>query len=191
MNAQFNVDTSRAGILHDEWNEWLLDQAVELVVAVSRLRFQKRVSTGWRAVPLVAEAELSDDEWLRERLISGAGLVQSRILGNLRFEIGGTERRLRDLVFEEKSLERLLGERDLALLHPGLTPFPRSLRDRENRWRKILAEVGLAREVVVADALRLLDLDDLELGQRPVNWFIRFTRAVISAERGGALRGKR
>lgn len=187
LNAQFNVDTPRTGAQHDAWSIWLLDRLMELVVAVAQERFASLPSTGWIAVPLVAEIEKVSDEWLREKFGEGVQRVLKRLSRTLSFEIAGAECRLRQLVYEARPLERLVDDGDLARLYPELIPLPRVSRDRHGRWRSVLAELEQATEVSVADALRLLDFGDRELGERPVSWFIRFARAVIAEEEGDGL----
>jgi Domain of unknown function (DUF3883) len=187
LSAQFNVDTARTAVQHDDWNGWLLERLVELIVAVARERFARDPATGWAVVPLVAEAEEVSDRWLRERLIEAAQAVQRRVARGLTLEIEGVQQRARDLVYEARPFERILDAGDLARLHPDLVPLARALRDRDGRWRAVLAEFDLGREVTAEDALRLLDLDDTELGPRRVSWFIRFARAVIAAEEGDGL----
>jgi hypothetical protein len=187
-NAQFNVDTARTGAQHDEWNGWLLDRVVDLTVAVARQRFATEPSTGWISVPLVTEAETIDDRWLQGRLVAGARAVQERLVRALTFEIGGANRRTRDLVYEARPFERILSGDDLVRLHPDLAPLPWPMRDRGGRWRTVLAEIDLAQEVEADDALRLLEFDNEQLGTRPVSWFIRFARAAISSgEEAGLL----
>ena len=187
LNAQFNVDTARSGMLHDDWNGWLLDRLMEFMAAVARERFDREPATGWMAVPLVSESDDVREPWLRERLTACARGVQVRLVRSLTFDIDGTKRRLRDLVFEARPFERILGASEFAELHPDLVMLPWRMRDPGGRWRAVLAELGVATEVGVQDALQLLDLEDNALEARPVSWFIRFARAVIGTGNGGEL----
>ncbi len=185
LNAQFNVDVPRTGAQRDSWNGWLLERLVELACAVVGQRFAARPASGWAAVPLLEEARSVADRWLRERLEAGAEAIQRRVVRSVGFEIGGVRQRIRDVVYEADPLERLLDEKDLERLYPELTPLPREMRDRSSRWRAVLADLDLAKEVTVSDALRLLDGDRAD--RRPVSWFIRFARAALSANEGERL----
>jgi hypothetical protein len=187
LNAQFNVDTARSGMLHDDWNGWLLDRLIEFMAAVARERFDREPATGWMAVPLVSESEDVPEPWLRERLTACARGAQIRLVRSLTFDIDGTKRRLRDLVFEARPFERILGAPELAELHPDLVMLPWRMRDPGGRWRAVLAELGVATEVGVQDSLQLLNLEDNGLEARPVSWFIRFARAVIGSGNGEEL----
>jgi hypothetical protein len=187
LSAQFNVDTPRTGVQHDDWNRWLLDRLFELIAAVARDRFQREPATAWAAVPLVAEMEAIADVWLRNRLVDGSRSILTRLTRALTFQIDGETRRAHDVAYEARELERLLDAGDLALLRADLAPLPRSVRDRLGRWRAVLAELGVATEIEIGDALGLLDLDDSLLGDRPVSWYIRFARVTIAADEGGRL----
>jgi hypothetical protein len=184
LNAQFNIDMPRTGVQHDAWNGWLLERLVELVGAVAAQRFASQAASGWAAVPLVAEAAAISDKWLSERLAAGARSVQGRLARSGRLEIGGP-RRFRELVYEERPLERLLDSDDLERLYPTFVALPRAARDRSGRWRAVLAELEQGTQVSVVDSLRLLDDDAVD--ERPVSWFIRFARAAISADEGESL----
>lgn len=188
INAQFDIDTPRKGVQKGDWNKWLLGRMVELVTGVARHRFNVDPGSGWTAVPLPTEAEEVPHEWLRAELEEAGGAILRRTMRGLGLRIKGADRQIRDLIFEAKELERLVSPEDLALIDDDGTALPKTHRDRSGRWRLVLAEHGEAYEIGVESALALLDLKDAELGERGVNWFIRFARAAISAGEGDALR---
>lgn len=186
-NAQFNPDTPRTGVQHDEWNGWLIDRFLELASAVAAMRFADEPATGWGAVPLSAEIAGITPSWLRERLAAGTTSIQQSLMRSVRFDIAGSSRRFNELVFETRVLERIIDQDDLAILHHDRVALPRRMRDTAGRWRVVLDELTVATEVDVADSMRLLDLDDEQLGARPVSWFIRFARAAIGDDEGESL----
>ena len=188
LNAQFDIDTPRKGIQKGDWNKWLLGRIVELVVGVARHRFESDPGSGWATVPLPGEAEDVTDEWLRAELDEAGTAILRRVMRGLSVRVDGVDRRTRDLLYEAKELERLLSPEDLSLIDDSGVPLPKSHRDRAGRWRLALDEQGEAYEIDVGPALALLDLEDSELGERGVNWFIRFARAAIGADQGDALR---
>jgi hypothetical protein len=185
VNAQFNVNTPRTGALHDPWNGWLLERSVEFAGAVVARRFDTNPASGWAAVPLMEETKSVPDKWIRERMEAGTSAIQGRLGRTVGLEISGARRRIKDIVYEAESLGRLLDEDDFRHLYPDLVPLSRVLRDRHGRWRAVLAELDLATEIKVSDALRLLDGEAVD--QRPVSWFIRFARAAISDGEGERL----
>ena len=190
-NAQFNVDTPRTGVQRDDWNVWLVDRILQLTSAVAALRFAREPASGWLAVPLIAEVAGLEPVWLREQVAAGTVRIHERLAQSVRLSVGGVPWAFNELVFESRSLERIVGEDDLRTLHPDRVPLPKQMRDRDGRWREVLDEVADATEVDVADAMRLLDLDDEQFGVRPVSWFIRFARAAIGADEGEALSWRR
>lgn len=181
LNAQFDVDTPRTGIQRGEWNQWLLGRVVEAVVAIARGRFEAAPSSGWAGVPLLADIEGVSEVWLHGLLAEAVENIQRRAFRGLAFVIEGDRVPVGDLVYEGKALERLLTEDDLRLVgFPGV-PLPRSHRDRAGRWRDLLADLGSGVELEPSDALELLRLEERELGERSVNWFIRLARVAIGA----------
>jgi hypothetical protein len=189
FGAQFDVDTPRTGLQRNQWNQWLIERLAELTLAVVEARFTEKPATGWAAVPLKEEVENVGDSWLRDLLAPATKRIHRR-LGSLQLAVGGDKlKRLRDISYEARSLERIVGADDLRVLYPELTPLPWPARDRQGRWRRVLDQTAHANEVDVGDALRLLD-DDYT-AERPVSWFIRLGRAAVTAGEGDRLAWKR
>ncbi|MGH3079628.1 MAG: sacsin N-terminal ATP-binding-like domain-containing protein [Gaiellaceae bacterium] len=182
MNAQFDVDLARRGIQHESLNEWLLSRLADLVGGVALARLAAAPSTGWTAVPLAAECAVADDAWLSAQLADLIDSVQKRVRSRLELPVDHELRRLRELSYEDKPLEAVVEEREARLLQPRLVPLPRGARDRSDRWRAVLDELGGASLIEVEDALLLLDLDDDDLGARETRWFIKLARAAIEAD---------
>src|SRR5204863_130015 len=85
------------------------------------------------------------DHRLRERyetdVVAGA---QRRLREHLR--IGrDEEKRLEEIVYEEKGLDRVLTRADQEGLVPGFSAVIPEDRDRAGRWRRVLQELGRSR----------------------------------------------
>lgn len=176
LNAQFDPDSSRRSITHRAWNRWLFARLADLVGAVAVSRFTEDPAAGWQVVPLLEETD-ADDAWLDEQLVALATSVQTRVEKTVRLD--GTA--LDSLVYETSALERVLSESDLAYLAEGLTPVKHAWRDRGERWRRVLEEVGDAQEVDAATALELLEDDELMAGRR-TRWFVRLVDAALAED---------
>jgi hypothetical protein len=187
INAQFDVDTPRTGIQRGEWNAWLLGRVAEAIVAVARRRFEDSPASGWAVLPLAGDVEGVSDSWLRGQLADAVENIQRRTLRGLTFEIESRQVPVGDLAYEVRALERLLTPEDLKLIGVSGAPLPKSHRDKAGRWRELLAELDVGVKVEVSDALELLRLDDDELGDRSVNWFIRLARVAIGSGDGDEL----
>lgn len=183
VNAQFDVDTPRAGVQRGEsgWNGWLLKRVVEAIVAIARHRLETEPAGGWVAVPLSAEVEQVGDEWLRENLEAAVPEIQRRVFRGLKFEIDGDVVGVEGLAYEARELENLLRPADIESVAWGRRPLPRSMRDPSGRFRDVLDEIGQSVEVGVARALNLLELGDEDLGGKGVGWFIKLAAIAIDS----------
>ncbi len=187
VNAQFDIDVARRGIQHEPLNAWLFERLAELTASVALERLANNPATAWRAIPQRAEQAFSADAWVADRIAELVGSVQARVRRSFRISITGEERRLRTLAYEAEAVDGLLTQKEIGGLRPGLTLLPRSARDPEGRWRRILGEIGGASLVDVEESLRLLDWEDDDLGPRDVRWFIKLARAAIEADLGNTL----
>ncbi len=187
VNAQFDIDVGRSGIQHEPLNAWLFQRLAELTAAVALDRLASDPAAAWRAIPLAAEQVFDADAWVADRLAGLVEAVQSRVRRGFRICVAGEERRLKDLAYEAEALDGLLTQAEIAGLRPRQTLLPRGARDRESRWRAVLAEIGGAAMVNVEESLRLLDREDDDLGQHDVRWFIKLGRAAIEADLGDTL----
>ncbi len=104
-----------------------------------------------------------------------------------RIRTEGKECRLQRLAYETGALDGLLAQTEISGLRPGLTLLPHPARDRDNRWRSVLDEIGGATLVDVRESLKLLDWEDDALDGRDVRWFIKLARAAIEANLGSNL----
>jgi len=187
VNAQFDIDVGRRGVQHELLNAWLFQRLAELTASVALERLTSDPATAWSVIPLSAERVFPADNWVADRLADYVEVIQTRIRRSFRIRVGGEERRLRSIAYEAEALEGLLTQREITGLRPRHTLLPRPARDREGRWRAVLAEIGGAALVDVKESLRLLDWEDDELGPRDVRWFIKLGRAAIDADLGDVL----
>ncbi len=187
LNAQFDMDTARGAIQHVKLNEWLLGRITEVVTAVALDRLHKDPTEAWKAIPLRQEQTVPDDDWLSERITELVETIQARVRRRFNITIAGEQRRLREIAYEAVPLEGLIGQREVTGLRPKLWLLPKNTRDKEGRWRAILAELGGATLIDVEEATRLFDWEDDDLGQRDVRWFIKLARAALDEDLGEQL----
>jgi hypothetical protein len=183
LNAQFDPDTARSTLHENEWNARRFCELGDLLAAAALDTFQRKISNGWAAVPLQDDIPDGIGDWLQERydadLIAGA---QKRLREDLKILCGKDEKQLDEIVFEEKTLDRVLTTDDQEHLAPSLAAVAPENRDRAGRWRRVLDELDRSRQLDVEEALALLDRDDEQLGAREPRWFIDFAHAAIHAE---------
>ncbi|WP_146048622.1 sacsin N-terminal ATP-binding-like domain-containing protein [Roseibium marinum] len=180
LNAQFDPDLSRRGVRELRWNEWLFGRLAALASGVAMHRFQSDARTGWQAVPLLDE-NVGDEDWTQTQIVELIETVQDRIRSKLQLAIDGDTVRLSDLSYLSNSVEVLLTLEDQKKLQPEFSPLPNSHCDKIGRWRQVLDELKQGHRFTTLDALRLLELDDVELGQRPEGWFLALADAALQA----------
>jgi hypothetical protein len=187
INAQFDPDVARKGLQHEALNKWLFEQLADLTTAVAQYRFLNEPSAAWRAIPLRNENSITDDSWLRNRIAVLIDHVQSKLRKTLRIAIDGDVRKLNQLAYEATPLEGVIGPSELTGLRPQLTLLSTTARDKVSRWRRVLGELGDATCINVAEAIRLFDWGDKELGSKDVKWFIRLAQAGLEDALGETL----
>ena len=187
LNAQFDIDVARRGIQHEPLNAWLFKRLAELAASVALERLESEPVAAWRAIPLRAEQAFPVDSWVGEHIAELVASVQERVRRRFRIHVSDEARRLRSLAYETEALDGLLEQKEIDGLRPGRTLFPRLARDRDGRWRVVLAEIGGATLINVRESLMLLDWEDDDLGPRDVRWFIKLARAAIEAGLGNIL----
>jgi hypothetical protein len=191
LNAQFDVDLARRSIQHESLNEWLLARLGELAAGVALSRLATQPKEAWKTIPLRGDSEVGDERWLSSELASVIDKVQKRVRRGFSIPIRGAQRQLRDVAYEEDDIDGVIGEHEASLLRPRLVLLPRELRDRSQRWRGVLSELGWASAIDVGEALTLLNLPDDALGPHEAKWFIRLARATIDASLGTTLWNQR
>jgi hypothetical protein len=137
-------------------------------------------------VPL-DEENAREDEWTKSRITDLIETVHDRVRSRVRLEIDGEEARLEDLSYLGAGLEKVLSEDYQRLLAPDHVPLPKKFWGRQCRWRLVLDALGKGLRLDPADALRLLDRSDQELGIRTVGWFINLADAALAVGLDDAL----
>lgn len=179
LNALFDTDASRTDLLQEEWNGWILDRLMSLCAAGAPLRLVQDTKTGWQAVPLQEEVQGVHNEWLRNRLQELVSAVQDRTrTASVQFADGTAL--LADTEPEVAELEVLLSDEDVRSLTSAPT-IEWDRRDEAGRWRDVLSELGSTTWVGVADALEMLDWEDLE---RSGSWFVQFIDLAVTSGLG-------
>ena len=187
LNAQFDPDTSRAGIRELGWNEWLFARLAEAVAAVALVRFDADPGSAWLAVPRSSETDVGGQPWVSAQLEQLVGGVQERLEARLEFDVAGTRRRLSELVYEEEGLGGLLSVQDWADLAPDMAPLPPAARDRARRWRDVLEDFDDVEVVTMRDVLLYYARKQGVLDGRSPRFFVRLMAAAGGTSSEGLL----
>jgi len=191
FNAPFDTDTPRTEIVGEPWNEWVLDEMVELAAAVAVQRFAEKPNSGWGAVPCAGEMRGVADKWLRDRMGSAVKEIQSRVKHRALLPGRDGSAPLSSFVAEVPELEDALQERDLRALAGERELLVRSLRDPAERWRRVMRELMPDAELSVGDALAVLEWPDSRIGSRPGEFFVRLAYCAIETEQQDLLSAAR
>lgn len=192
LNAQFDPDTARSTLHERAWNVHRFSELGDLLAEVVLELFGRDPARAWGAVPLLHDVPDGISEWLRERfLIDVIGRCHLQLADELRLGPEDGLRPLDEIVFEDAGLDGILSESDEERLAVDFAAVPRAQRDRSGRWRSVLQELGRSRLLDVEDALELLELDDVGLGERQPQWYVAFAAAAIEADEFGQFCKKR
>lgn len=182
LNAQFDPDAARTTVLQNDWNERRIEDLGEFVSVVALHSFGVQERTAWRAVPL--RDDLPDEQnWFHRQLErSVVDAVQARLADQLRLELQGRRRSLKQIVFEQEELDGLLTVADQQHLKPGHYAIPQAARDAEGRWREVLVELDRSSSITLDEALELFGEDDDQLGERDPRWFVEIAAAFAESD---------
>lgn len=180
INAQLEPAAGRTTLVKgDPWNEHRLSELGELLGAAAVDSLSRDGGRGWTGVPLHAEQQESE-EWLDDQLRAIVTTAQQRLVTDFRIVArDGVPRSLSESIYEHWLVDGLLDDEDFAQLNPRRAPVSISLRDRLNRWRKVLDEIQRCDIVSVSRALDLLD--DLDRSRDPA-WFVQLAAAASRAD---------
>lgn len=183
LSAEFDPDTGRSTLHENAWNQHRFAELSDLLAAVCLDVFVQDPALGWTAVPLERDCPEGVDAWFAQRYADDViAACQLRLAEELQIARDGAGRPLDEVVFEERSLDGLLTVEDQERLAPRYKAIPPAWRDRRGRWREVLRELARSRVIEVEEALKLLDRDDDELGEREPSWYIGMACAAIDAE---------
>jgi hypothetical protein len=186
INAQFDPDTSRRGIVHAPLNEWLIGQIAKLASSIALYRLKENSPSAWTAIPLKEESSFPDN-WVMRQLDSLSNSIQDHIRRQFQILIDDEQISLKKLAYEKQEINQLLSQSDINELRHGLKLLPLKSRDTKGRWRKVLTQLGIATPISVKDSLNLLRLEDQKLVEKDVSWFIKLACAALEDDLGGDL----
>jgi len=171
LNAQFDPDGARSTVLPIDWNLHRFEDLGELLGSAAICQFSEYPAEGWFHVPLAAEVERAEG-WLGERLRADvAGRCRQRLIATLQLpDLNGQHRPLADFVYEAAELDGLLTPEDQAALTDDAV-VGADVRDSGGRWRRVLAELDLSRQLELTDAFGLFDLPE-RMQEREPRWFV-------------------
>jgi hypothetical protein len=186
-NAQFDPVTSRQGFVDTPWNTALASRVADLWAAAVLDQFQNHTADVWPLLPLPEDETAADsgDEkrpgLVRELELDVRQRTDTAIPAEAKVQVAGQLLPIPDLAVEQADLEELLTEDEVATLAEAAAALPRSCRDVQGRWRRVLSHwravgVPLPEEVSVLDALPLVEQVD-----RSAESTIRLAAAAIAS----------
>jgi hypothetical protein len=182
VNAQFDPDAARSGLLEVAWNEHRLADLAELTATAAADAAARTPAAAWRFVPLKADYEPGGPSWLGtqlDALISGA---QARFAADVRVQTHDGRHPLPELVYEAPSLTGVLSTGDQQRLEPGCWAIDSAARDDSGRWRVVLDELAQSRLIEVERALEIFELEDEDFGPRDPEWFVGMALAAVESD---------
>ena len=177
FNAQFDPDSARSTLQPNDWNMARLADLGRLVTWAALAGFTEGSVSSWTHVPLEAEAD-DGEGWTEGQVRTLVAAIQNSLREQLVINTEAGSAALADIAYEQEDLEALLTKADIKRLRPGSVPMPRSGRDAEGRWRRVLDELGQCEVVGIVDALEVVDGQ----GERGPEWYVSF---AVLAERHG------
>jgi hypothetical protein len=178
LHGQFDPDTSRTRLKRTHWNHWVIGQLAHLTSEVTLARFTADPATGWGMTPLANELAGGDD-WAIDEFNSLIKRVQTSVERHV--ALGKPSVALRDLVYEAPGLRELLDEQLQQRLCPGRHPVELEWRDRHERWREVLDDLGLGVCLELKDIISALGDDDMHVDPE---WIVGLTATCIEANLG-------
>lgn len=168
VHTQFDPVASREGFAGGRFNTQLVPVIADLWAAGVRDVLERVDATAWHLIPLPAPTGSAPTNLLQDRIRAE---LLSRARHSLAAELalpaheGGPDALPADFAVEEAALSGVLHDTDVARLGDAPYALPAAVRDRDGRWREVLADwrtagaVDLPAEVRVMDALRLFSDD--------------------------------
>lgn len=184
VNAQFDPDTARFTLQESEWNHWILKRVGDLLESIARWEAAHSPATCWRWIPLRDEGQVPGQAWLTGELEDVIETLQRTLARQLAVHIGRTQVRLADVSYEDEALGALVTPEDLRRLRPDKQPLAPTARDEE-RWRRVLTELGSAERIDVAAAVAMFSWPET----RSPDWYVGLASAALAV--GVSLAGHR
>ncbi|MER7831981.1 hypothetical protein [Streptomyces sp. NPDC095602] len=186
VHTQFDPVASREGFADSSLNAQLVPVVADLWEAAVRDVLERVDPTAWHLVPLPRPAGPAPAQRLQDRIRAE---LLSRARRSLAAQLalpvaeGGPAVPLSDVAVEEAALSGVLDDSDIARLGHARYALPAAVRDRNGRWRNVLADwraagaASLRAEVRVMDALALFSDD----AWQDVTRFVRLAAVALEA----------
>lgn len=151
IDAQFDPIASREGIQENKWNEWLLGQVGTVLAHAAASALSITPRSAWSLVPVAGEG-VKDERWPATVLAAAFDAARKSFNELARFGPAGN-RTLAEIAYEDQLLNDLLTEDDVAALAPDKCPLARELRDKRQRWRKVVDALAISRKISPVDVI--------------------------------------
>ena len=182
IGAAFDPNTARTQIQQSQWNEWLWRVVSGLVTTLTMSLLEEEPSTAWRMILASDETSVPMDRWVEEQVEALASVIWKEVHNRGQISVNDRLNELQQVSYECEALDGLLGSYDFAMLAPRHVRLPDQARDADFRWRTILEELGIGRQIEVDDALNLLrSCVDRPLARSP-EWYVRLVCAALDAD---------
>ena len=179
LNAPFDPDDSRRDLRETAWNEWLFEELAVLASRVVDHRYEDAPASVWRAVPTPDES-VTQHDWLDDRL-SVLRRAAADALVSIEFQPPNPEEEpslIEEGAYEPEWLDGLVSPAQLTIRQRAV--LPEALRDGLGRWRKVLRESHLGRQLEPEEVISFAGSPDEDLQTPAPGWWANLTSAFLS-----------
>jgi len=179
LDAPFEPDTSREGLIESDWNGWLIAQCGDVLATLACALLAADPLRGWGVIPLEGEwvKTTGAADWLSNAFAQAFEQARRNIA---EFDpwVNGLAR-LSQLSYEAEELTEVLQEHQLGLLAPNRTPLPAALRDANGYWRVVLDAMAVSWRADVSELLEGFTANCFI--NEDASWWVRAGCAIAEA----------
>ena len=188
IDAQFDPSTAREGLVHDEWNTWLIERTGSVIADVARCMLTNAPRLAWQVVPVATEAiGNEEDAWLRGTFDAAFENCRATLATKGLVQVRGEYVPLSGIAYEAPQLTDLLTPQDVERLKPGARALPLTHRDPSGRWRDVLSGLRVAHEI--GTALLLNGFHAALFTDKPPSWWVEAGAILTQSDAGEELFG--
>lgn len=188
LDAQFDPSGSRESIIENGWNEWLIARCGDVAALAARAALIDRPKSAWRFVPLL-ENHIGDEgaSWPLHDFAASFALGRTAFGEAAVLVSNGVPVSLSDTTYETLELAGLLEPADLASLSDSRESIEALHRDPDNRWRKVVAELGLG--LAVTPEMVIQGFERAVFAAKPPAWWAQAAEKLTACLAPSAIFG--
>lgn len=172
LDAQFDPSTSRESIIENDWNRWLIERTAEVVGNIAAGMLAATPKAAWGLIPLTTELVDPGRQSVLNRCFSTA-LKTTRIwlAQHAVVQLPSGYYPFSALSYEAQTLDSFLSEEDIERIQPEQHALHRNARDTQDRWRKVINELGAS--CLVGTGALLEAMENQLFNFKPAIWWVR------------------